>query len=392
MAGRLPAPLAGNQPVEPQVANGAQIPLDDFNIPQFPREAGGLMALTLTSAISVDKYSEVLEQPFTVTHLPPSIQSLTLELFAFGYPPGFLKALIAELPELRSLVVYSQLFTGTSSETLEDAINFVQGAKKLRALHLLDAFVAPSFLKGIAPSLKKLEKPLMFIEINYTYRAENKGFMDRVPAAELPLLIHPGLISCSFNISSPEISNDVSQTSQTDQDGIRMLDNKHSEVLVQTLLHEDTAPQVIKHLNITLYPISPSQLRQVVTEHKGLMVLNVSVQLGNDSKWKTHVFSALAAAENLEQVEIVLCPVAGAPDPEIMIEEQRLVVLGGICKKLASFKVNQLRRQISKTSVDCSMAGGKWKIDLKEVKEVTRLTGVQAGNPKAVSSTLSSRK
>jgi hypothetical protein len=365
--------------VAPSAANGAQVPLEDFNIPQFPREAGGLMALTFTSQIKLDDYSAVLKLPFKVTHLPPSIQSLTLELFAAGYPAGFLKALIAELPELRSLVAYAQTFTGSSNETIEDAVAFIKGAKKLRALHLLDAFVAPAFLKGIAPSIKQLEKPLMFLEVNYTNQALDQDFMSRIPAAELPLLIHPGVISCSFNIAAPENLTDQ------DQDGIRVLDSKYSEALVNALLDDESAPQVMKHLNVTLYLMTTSQLRQVVAKHKGLMVLNVSIIPGDGGKWKTDVLNALAAGENLEQVEIVLCPAVGTTEPEITIEPQTLPVVSEMCKKLESFKVNQLRCQKSKTSVECYKAGGQWKIDVKEVQasELPKLS--ETVNSKAVS-------
>lgn len=379
--------MAGNQPVEPSRANGAQIPLEDFNIPQFPREAGGLMALTLTSAIEGDNYLELLQQPFTVTHLPPSIQSLTLELFALGYPQGFLKALIAELPELRSLVIFSQLFTGTSNETVEDAIAFIGGAKKLRALHLLDTFVTTAFVKGIAPLVKKLEKPLMFVEVNYTNRPEDKDFMTRIPTADLPLLVHPGLVSFSLNIASPEASDAASQEeSDALQEGIQTVGGKHSDALTKALLDDETAPRVVKGLNITLYSISPDQLRQIVAKHKGLMVINVSVAVGGESEWKTPVFNALAAGENLEQIEIVLCPTSDTFELDLAIEEKRLTVLAGMCKKLTSLKVNQLRCQTSKMSVECSLAGGRWKIEVKGKKDPIEAA---TGNPvktKAVSS------
>jgi hypothetical protein len=41
------------RPVDPSQAQGAQIPLQNFELPKFPREAGGLMALTLTSDIKL---------------------------------------------------------------------------------------------------------------------------------------------------------------------------------------------------------------------------------------------------------------------------------------------------------------------------------------------------
>ncbi|KAG9705984.1 hypothetical protein KCU73_g17830, partial [Aureobasidium melanogenum] len=42
--------------VDPAQAQGAQIPLQTFSLPQFPPQAGGLRALTLTSDIKLDDY------------------------------------------------------------------------------------------------------------------------------------------------------------------------------------------------------------------------------------------------------------------------------------------------------------------------------------------------
>jgi hypothetical protein len=130
-------PSAGEK-VSPQDAQGAQIPLPNFTIPTFPPEANGLRALTLTSDIKVDEYQDELSKPFSIPPLPSSIESLTLELFSLGYPAGFLSALAERLPNLKSLVIYSQLFAGISQESQNDAIAFFKALPGLRALHLLD--------------------------------------------------------------------------------------------------------------------------------------------------------------------------------------------------------------------------------------------------------------
>lgn len=182
----LPNPPPPNEPIDPSSANGAQIPLTDFNIPSFPPEARGLRALTLTSDIKVDGYQEILSRPWTIpTTLPSSIESLTLELFSLGYPKGFLSTLASRLPNLKSLVVYSQLLGGTSKESEDDAILAFKKWRSLRALHLLDVFARPHFFEKVAEWVKYNDsevegegrRGLMFLEVNYTFRHEDEEFM-----------------------------------------------------------------------------------------------------------------------------------------------------------------------------------------------------------------------
>ncbi|KIW03322.1 uncharacterized protein PV09_05533 [Verruconis gallopava] len=353
-----------NESTAPGMANGAQIPLNDFNLPQLPTEAGGLIALTLTSVISVEQYGNVLQQPWKVTHLPPSIQSLTLESFTRGYPTGFLRALIAELPELRSLIVYGQSFTGASEETEEDAVTFIKGARKLRALHLLDTFITASFVKTIAPVVKSLEKPLMFLEINYTYGRGNNKLTESVPAGELSSLIHHGLISCTFNIAPPENANNGVDIEPLD-DGVQTIDSSFSEFLITSLVGEDSAPRFLKNLNITLYTICIEQFRSLIVKHEGLMALSASISVSNVGTWKGKVFDAIAEGRNLEQVEIVLCPTHQVGELDVSLDEQRLAELSKACKKLKTFKINQRRCIKTKSSLECSVIAGSWKIDLK---------------------------
>jgi hypothetical protein len=291
-----------------------------------------------------------------------------LELFTSGYPAGFLKALIAELPELRSLVAYSQVFTGISKETSDDAVAFIKGAKKLRALHLLDAIISPDFVRGIAPIVKELEKPLMFIEINYTNHSNDPASLKRIPAAELPLLVHQGLISCSFNMSPPEVRQGKTEMNISPVDGIQVLNSEFSQTLVERLLQVDSAPKVMKHLNITLYPVSVEQLKKIITKHKGLMVMNVSVEVKDGNVQKQHLFEALVAGTNLEQIEIVLCPPSASEELDLTVEVQGLEALSKACKKLSSFKVNQMRCQKTQPSAECTLIGGKWHIKMSKVQ------------------------
>ncbi|TKA70013.1 hypothetical protein B0A55_07033, partial [Friedmanniomyces simplex] len=198
---KLPGP-----PVEANEAQGAQVPLQSFNIPEFPAQARGLKALTLTSDIKVDEYQTYLSQPYSVpTSLPIGVESLTLELFSLGYPPGFLTALASRLPNLKSVVIYSQLFAGITKESQDDAVEFFKRLPFLRALHLLDVFAKPGFFIEAGKWLKyntfdtpgEARRGLMFLEVNYSFRHEDEDFMAKIQATELPSLIGPGLISSS---------------------------------------------------------------------------------------------------------------------------------------------------------------------------------------------------
>ena len=286
-----------------------------------------------------------------------------------GYPPGFLKALAAEFPELRSLVVYSQQFTGILDESSDDATEFIRGAKKLRALHLLDAHISAAFVKAIAPSIKELEKPLMFIEINYTNRSNVDALLEKIPAAELPLLIHQGLISCSFNIAPPEHKQSERSDLLSIGDGIGVLSKNHSKLLVDKLLDDDSAPKVMKHLNTTLYPISIENLHNILAKHKGLMVLNVSIEVDDATSYRSKLFETLVTASNLEQIELVLCPSDSVTELDIRVDDQAMRALSTACKKLTSLKVNQRRCLRSKSSLECTIDDGKWHIKYNESEQ-----------------------
>ena len=123
MATAGPEPPPG-EPVDPAQAQGAQIPLQSFTIPDFPPEAHSLKALTLTSDIKHDEYQKLVEGSFSIPPLPVGIESLTLELFSMGYPVGFLSRLADRLPNLKSVVIYSQLFAGITKESQADAVEF----------------------------------------------------------------------------------------------------------------------------------------------------------------------------------------------------------------------------------------------------------------------------
>jgi hypothetical protein len=353
-------------------AQGAQIPLQSFELPQFPREAGGLMALTLTSDIKLDEYSEILKKPPFVPRLPNSIQSLTLELFSLGYPPGFLTSLIKELPYLKTLVLYSQLFAGVSPESREDAVQFFEKAQSLRSLHFLDVFAQPHFIEQIAPKIKERERGLMFLEVNYTFRHEDEHFLERVSGSELPLLISPSLITCSLNVSIPDLTDDPDDPSNlihevkkdTSRDGVLSYaqGDPTNTILIENLTAEDSAPRAMKLLNTTLYTISITQLRTILEKHLGLLVLSVTIELQATDDAKNQLMETLSLCKSLEQVEIVVnlgSDQVSENVGKIYYTKEEMEDLSTKCKKLNSFKANVMRRT-NLQSLSWSKPGDQW--------------------------------
>ncbi|KAF2767900.1 hypothetical protein EJ03DRAFT_328780 [Teratosphaeria nubilosa] len=381
MATTNPANLPG-QSVDPSQAQGAQIPLQSFNVPNFPPEARGLKALTLTSDIKVDEYQNVLSEPYSIPPLPTSIESLTLELFSLGYPPGFLTALAERLPNLKSVVLYSQLFAGITPESQQDAIEFFKRLRNLRALHLLDVFARPGFFTGAAPWLKyntsdepgEARRGLMFLEVNYTFRHEDEDFMGKIQATELPDLIGPGLISCSFNVSEPEAAEDDEQDPSTIQEagskeGVMAFNKTLSAGLVGVLTEDETYPRGLRALNITLYTLSPKQFGKVLEVQENVMVLNATVELEPGEESKKELLDGIEHCKSIEQVEVV-----ANPSLQFFMEVQNtrsttlsktfptsddMDTLSNKCSKLSSFKANVLRTTRFGT-VDWEKKDGKW--------------------------------
>lgn len=315
MATTNPSSLPG-PPVPPSQAQGAQIPLQSFTIPDFPPAARALKALTLTSDIKVDTYQTELSQPFTIPDsLPSGIESLTLELFSLGYPARFLSKLAERLPNLKSVVVYSQLFGGISKESQEDAVEFFKLLPGLRALHLLDVFARPGLFKDAAKWLKyntddavgHARRGLMFLEVNYTFRHEDEDFMAQIQAEELPALIGPGLISCSFNVAAPEDAGEDEQ--EKSKEGVMAFNKTISAGLVKALTEENEEhPRGLRALNSTLFTFTGEQLGKVLKTQKKVMVLNVTMEVEPGETSKKELLSALEGCASLEQVEVVANP------------------------------------------------------------------------------------
>ena len=321
MATTDPSQLPG-APVDPSEAQGAQIPLQSFTLPDFPPAAQSLKALTLTSDIKVDEYQTLLTQPWNIPPLPTGMESLTLELFSMGYPAGFLTALAERLPNLKSVVVYSQLFAGITAESQADAVEFFKRLQGLRALHFLDVFAKPKFFSEAGKWLRyntsdtpgEARRGLMFLEINYTFRHEDEDFMHKIQATELPELIGPGLISCSLNVSIPEdVSEDPDDPSNLQEAGSKegvMAFNKSlaPDVVLPLTEEEERSPKGLRALNLSLYTLTVEDLEKVLKVQEHVMVLSVTLEVEPGEAWRGKLVKALEGAKKLEQVEVVANP------------------------------------------------------------------------------------
>ncbi|KAK5133462.1 hypothetical protein LTR08_007704 [Meristemomyces frigidus] len=391
MATTNPTNLPG-PPVDPSEAQGAQVPLQSFTIPDFPPSARGLKALTITSDIKVDEYQDILSKPYAIPALPSGIESLTLELFSLGYPPGFLTALAERLPNLKSVVLYSQLFAGITDESQKDAVEFFKRLPLLRALHLLDVFAKPHFFESAAPWLKyntsetpgEARRGLMFLEVNYTFRHEDEDFMAKIQATELPSLVGPGLISCSFNVSTPDEADEDEQDPSTIQqagnkEGVMAFNKSLAVGLVDALTDEETAPRGLRALNSTLYTLTIDQLTKVLKTQKNAMVLNLTVEAEPGEDSKKALMRALQQCKSLEQVEVVANPslqfFMSVQNPRSGVlaksfpSSADMDALSTTCTKLSSFKANVLRTTTF-GSVEWEQKDGKWSGGVKEGKGV----------------------
>ncbi|KXT12291.1 hypothetical protein AC579_5651 [Pseudocercospora musae] len=365
--------------IDPSQAQAAQIPLTDFNIPSFPPEARSLRALTLTSDIKVDEYQEILDRPWTIpTTIPAGIESLTLELFSMGYPKRWLSTLADRLgPNIKSLIIYSQIFPGLNEETMADAIEFFQKlSKNLKAVHFLDCFAK------ISPWLKN--QGLMFLEINYTFRHEDEDFMAKIQAPELPMLIGPGLISLSLNLSEPENVPEDEQDPATIQgvsgkEGVMAFNKTLTGELIAALTEEESAPKGLRALNTTLYTLTPEMIGEVVKDKKDLMVLQMTAEIEPGEATKKKLLGAIEHLEHLESLEIVANPslqfYMDIQNPRHQVLEKTFPDVWDMNKlsekqeKLSSFKANVLRTTTLGT-IDWERVDGKWKGGVKEGKGV----------------------
>ena len=351
------------KPLEQALPDAAQIPLQAFELPDFPPEAAHLKELTLTSDIKPTEYADLLAKALPENAVPKSIpkgiELLTLELFSLGYPPSFLTSLSQELPRLKALTLYCHLIDGVSDASRKDAgefmYNILTGNKEneggLRELHLLDIFCRRGFLAGLGSILEELESStssdssaaMRFLEVSYTYRGHSDpGFLSRIPGDELPLMLISSLIAASFRLSpAPSEQDNATGLSEqlpddpahVDADGNRIPGQKPQGIIPLSSAHPGTTllverltrvarntkepetvrsgkgPQALKMLDCTLYTLTLDQLTLVINHQTELAVLSASVLVRTDEHAKKSLLHTIqSGSQALETVELVGVP------------------------------------------------------------------------------------
>lgn len=354
-------PLQTPKPIKRQLPSAAQIPLQTFQLPNFPPEAAHLKELTLTSDIKPTEYSDLLATTVSSDAIPKSIpegiESLTLELFSLGYPASFLTNLGQALPNLKALTLYSHLVDGISDASRKDAGEFMfnalvgngENGGGLRELHLLDVFCRKGFYAGIGEILEDLyldgdaATAMLLLELSYTYRGHSDpDFLSRIHGEELPLMLVPSLIAASLRLSPPSpqdntatgLSNDLPHDpADVDADGNRIPGQKPQGIIPFATTHSGTAllvekltpilessvdetedppipgPQALKMLDSTLYTLTLDDLSRILNHQTQLAVLNASVLVRADKEMKKSLLATIRSAKTtLETVEVVGVP------------------------------------------------------------------------------------
>lgn len=346
-------------------ARAAQIPLQTFNLPIFPAESftsspehGGIESLILTSDITMSEYQSLLAQPFSMPALlPPTITSLALELFALGFPPGFLAALGAKLPRLRAVTVYHGMVAGITSASREDAVAFFGAAREaLSEAHLLDVFAPEGFFAEVAESLmgvvggaSKVEGGghLKLVEISYTFRHSDPRFLDTLPrGAELARFVRGGLVGLRLGIVGPGVvvEGDDGAVEGTEI-GVLVKGREEGEEVVGAIVKRGGG---LGMCDLTMFELGGEQIARVLSACKGLTVgaFSVTVEKG----WE-EVLAALAAMEDgvgMEYLELVGVPgmemVEGLKEgKEIGVRVGELLRLGEKWRELRSVRVSLCR-------------------------------------------------
>ena len=392
--------MANAASVDPSLAGAAQIPLQTFDLPTFPPEAQNLRSLTLTSDIALNAYNDLLTSSTfsadtAIPPLPPSIEALTLELFSLGYPPGWLTQLSQRLPHIKDLVVYSQLLGGITAASQQDAERFFENLRGLRSLHLLDVFGKPGFFSAIGDVLwgvrdteaqadaVGVRKRLLFLEVSFTSQPRQKEFLQRLPAKELHKLVTPSLVTCVFNVSPAEVTNDPQDPTNLteegkeregslEEEGVQTLDEEVAGDLAEALVKDESRPRGLKVLNTTIYTLSVAHFAKILKAHEGLLIVSASVKEEEDmAKWKEGIQSAVQGCPELEQFELVIVPEKKDDSTDKTSKDgsksqldnwgkEAVEGLGQKCPKLNSFKANILRKQSLGISEWTKQENGTW--------------------------------
>lgn len=397
--GGPPGPEEGSFPL------AAQIPLEGFQLPDFPAEASRLRELTLTADIKMDEYQNLVgpqledairgQQP--LPNLPKSVTHLTLELFGLGFPgnPPFLTRLARSLPNLRSVTFFSCLIDGISEDSRKDAEKFFEVATNLQELHIIDSFARPGFFKTVSKFFEERSKNtavsdksvgLKVVDASYTFRGhEDSDFLARIQGEELSGLVVKGIVGASFSFV-PVTEDELAETTK-DADGKETKEKPAEGVLPFATdgraptavkkrfesLSADGALSSLRVLNLSMWTLRATDVGDLLYasaggEPGGLVDLTASILL--EEGWFDKLvagFEHKGVGAALEGLEIVGVPVKGKEEGEdwqhgaiSLISQDDLKKLETAAPKLAKLEMNVLKVKSGPNVTFLKDEGGKW--------------------------------
>ncbi|OQV05331.1 hypothetical protein CLAIMM_10091 [Cladophialophora immunda] len=376
----------------------AQIPLKEFQLPDFPPHASRLRELTFTADIKLDEYqtmvqthSDAIVTQAPLPDLPKSITHLTFELFGLGFPgtPPFLTRLARSLPNVRSVTFFSCLIDGLDEASRKDAEKFFECLPNLQELHIIDSFARPGFFKTVGEFLEAHAKGnasegVKLVDVSYTFRGhEDSDFLARVQGEDLPNLLVKGLVGASFDFV-PERKGELAEAPEGEEE------KKEKQEINEGILpfaSDGRAPTAIrkrfesmshggqlkslKILNLGMYSLRPVEVGEVVYacaggEAAGLVDITVSVLL--EEGWAGKLAEGLqhkGVASVLEGIEVIGVPDKAKEEGEDWKSGLTVANLADVekiaagCPKLGKFGMSILKVK-SAPNVVFMKEGGAW--------------------------------
>ena len=264
--------------------------------------------LTLTADFPLDSYEKQLASFALPAALPASITSLTLELFTYGYPPGFLALLGSLLPQLTEITLYLQLVAGTTAESFHDAKAFLGTALRngLQKLKLVDVFVPPDFFPAAAAAGDgdgdRGAWSLRELTLLYTFRSADREFNERLPAATVPVLLRPGLERLTVRV----------QPEAADKPGMTPCEGEAGAGVVDALMAWSEAEAArLRRLDLSAFAFDAATIARLASRFCAVTEAAWAVRADGQAEGKRVAMQAAATGKQLRELEVVACPGLG---------------------------------------------------------------------------------
>ena len=383
----------------------AQIPVKDFNLPTFPKEASRLRELTLTSDIKLDEYQNLLQsKEYELPEPPQSITHLTLELFSLGFPglnPRYLSNLSRALPNLKSITFFSTLIDGLTNHSRNDAEDFFRLAPNIAETHLIDSFVRPGFFTTlgkqwdqIADEAQDLPPPersgAKVVEVSYTFRGhDHDDFLAKIHGTEIPSLLVRGLVG--FGAGFVEARDGEMQDELDRESGVKsgaasgvlpFANDSRASVALKKRFEMMSGGELkeLRVLNLSMWTLTAEEVAQVLYgcakgveggDGGGLIDLTISVLM--EEGWVQALVEGVGgsgAAKTLEGIEVVGVPAKAKEEGEdwksgegLIDDKSKVEELGKACAKLGRLEMSILKARKAGGVQWLRERGGHWQLN-----------------------------